>query len=189
MPAFTVAFAQSSELESQMQIIKERNATAKLTDKEIEKKAIKEARKQAKALEKDGWKPAPGSLSLDKQLSNLLLKQYEMHGNLPVYIVGKSSARSTSYGMARKQAIARARVEIATNMKAEVASLTEISDANTELSNGEVETMAKMVDTSKQLAQQSIGKTDIVFEAIREKGNVVEVQIGLVYSLDALTQK
>lgn len=178
MPILNTSFAQS---QSQKQIIKERKETAKLTEKAIEKKAIKEAKTQAKELTKDGWKAAPGSLSLEKQLSNLLLRQYEMKGNFPTYIIGKSSAVAASYGVARRQAIARARLEIATNIGAEVAALTEMTDVNTELSAGEVETVAKMVDTSKQLVQQSIGKTDIVFEAYREKDNKTEVQIGLTY--------
>lgn len=163
------------------QVIEERREVSKLTDQAIEQKAARNAKKQAKELKKSGWKAAPGSQPLDKQLADLLLRQYAMDGNFPKYIIGKSSARAGSYGVARRQAAARARVEIATAMGAEVAALTEVTDANTELSAGEVATVAKMVDTSKQLVQQSIGKTDIIFEAYREINGNTEVQIGLSY--------
>lgn len=163
------------------QNIKERRDMSKLSNQEIEQKSVREAKKQAKELKKDGWKAAPGSLPLEKQLAELLFRQYAMNGNFPKYIIGKSSARAGSYGVARRQATARARVEIATAMGAEIAALTEITDANTELSAGEVATVAKMVDTSKQLVQQSIGKTDIIFEAYREVNGNTEVQIGLSY--------
>lgn len=167
--------------QSQEQLIKERKKAAKLAEKTINAKVLKDARKQAKELKKEGWKAAPGSLPLEKQLSNLLLMQYEMSGNFPKYIIGKSAATGGSYGVARRQASTRARLEIATNMNAEIAALTENTDANTELSKGEAETVAKMVDASKQLVQQSIGKTDVVFEAYREVAGNTEVQIGLAY--------
>lgn len=181
-----VMFAQSSsnyeiERKAQKEIIKERKEAAKLSKKAIETKAVKEAKKQAKALKKDGWKAAPGSVSLEKQISNLLLRQYELDGNFPKYIIGKSSASASSYGVARKQAITRARVEVATNMEAEIAALTENTDSNVELNANEVQTVAKMLDTSKQLVQQKIGRTDVVFEAYRNVDGNTEVQVGITY--------
>lgn len=175
------AQTESSASKSADQVIKERREVSKLSEEAVEKKSIGEAKKQAKALKKDGWKPAPGSASLDRQLTELLLRQYATQGNFPKYIIGKSSARAGSYGVARRQATARARLEIATALGAEVAALTEMTDANTELTAGEAATVAKVVDTSKQLVQQSIGKTDIVFEACREVNGNTEVQIGLSY--------
>lgn len=164
------------------QIIKDRKDAVNLSKKEICKRAIKEAKRQAKALKKDGWKAAPGSISLEKQLSNLLLRQYEMNGRFPAYIIGKSSATSGSYAVSRKMAITRARVEIATNIEAEVVALTEITDSNVELTREEVQTIAKMIDTSKQLVQQSIGRTDVIFEAYREvDSKTTEVQVGITY--------
>lgn len=183
MLSMSTAFAQNDDVANptQKEIIKERRETAKLTAKAMDTKILKDAKKQAKAMKKAGWQEAPGSLPLEKQLSNLLLRQYELNGRFPAYIIGKSSAKASTYGVARKQAITRARVEIATNMGAEIAALTESTDANTELSDGEVETIAKMVDTNKQLVQQSIGKTDIVMEAYREVDGKTEVQVGLSY--------
>ena len=50
----------------------------KLMDKELQKKAIKSARKEAKALEKEGFKTPVGKLPLAKQIENAWEKQAEL---------------------------------------------------------------------------------------------------------------
>lgn len=161
------------------QAIKEREAIVKQTAKSIEAKCVKEAKAQAKVLTKEGWKPAVGAVSIEKQLNDLLLKQYEMDGNFPKYIIGKSSAVSGSYATARKSAETRARAEIASNIAAEVASLAEDANNNSEMSAKDVETLTKYVETTKQLVQQSLGRTQILLEIYREKEDKTEMQIAI----------
>ena len=45
---------------------KERQELAKASKKELNEKASKAARKEAKRLSKEGWRTAPGSLPLEK---------------------------------------------------------------------------------------------------------------------------
>ena len=52
----------------QQQFVKERRAQAKMAKNLIEQKVLKDAKKQAKQLKKEGWQPAPGTLPLEKQL-------------------------------------------------------------------------------------------------------------------------
>ena len=99
--------------------------------------------------------------------------------------MGIGTAKAATYGMARKQAVARARLDIAASLQAEVASLNETSDGNTELSNGEVETMAKMMETSQTLVQQSIGRTNVVYEIFREVDGKTEVRVAVSYDGNA----
>lgn len=83
--------------------------------------------------------------------------------------------------MARKQALTRARVDVASQMKLEIAALTEETDMNTELSAGEVETVAKMVDTSQTMIQQSLGRTEVVLDIMRTTGGKTESQVAVSY--------
>lgn len=77
----------------------------KVINKDLQKKAIKEARKQAKELTKEGFKTPVGKLPLDKQLENSWEKQMEidMNGNPYWYIAtsrvigGNQSAALCSY--------------------------------------------------------------------------------------------
>lgn len=166
-------------------VVKERKELAKLTAKQFKGQMLKEAKKQAKALKREGWKPAPGTMPIENQLSEYYIQLHELDGRFPKYIMGRASAKGSTYGVARKQAVARARVDIASSLQAEVASLNEMTEGNTELSNGEVETMAKMLETSQTLVQQSIGRTNVVYEIFREVDGKTEVQVAVNYDGNA----
>lgn len=165
----------------QQKIVKERRQQAKIAKNLIEQKVLKDANKQAKQLKKEGWRPAPGTLPLEKQLNEVYTRMYMYEGRFPKYFIGRSSGRSTSAGMARKQALTRARVDVASQMKLEIAALTEETDMNTELSAGEVETVAKMVDTSQTMIQQSLGRTEVVLDIVRTLDGKIESQVAVSY--------
>ena len=48
-----------------------------------------------------------------------------------------------------------------------------------EFTGGEAETIAKTVETSKAMVQQSLGRTDAIMEIYREKDGKAEVQIAV----------
>ena len=184
-----MSFAQSNTANTakaqetfQQEFVKERRAQAKMAKNLIEQKVLKDAKKQAKQLKKEGWQPAPGTLPLEKQLNEVYTRMYMYEGRLPKYFIGRSSGTSTSAGMARKQALTRARVDVASQIKLEVAALTEETDTNIELSAGEVETIAKMVDSSQTMLQQSLGRTEVVFDIIREVNGKTEERVAVSYS-------
>lgn len=166
---------------TQKEIVKERRETAKWASKEISKKAIKDARKQAKELKKQGWQAAPGTLSIEKQLSDMFIRQHTYEGQFPKFIIGQSSAVSTDAAVARKQAVTRARVDVANNIKLEIAALTEETNSNMVLSTGEIETVTKSVETSQALIQQSLGRTEVVFDIVRTVNGKVEENVAVSY--------
>ena len=59
------------------EIVKERKALIKASRSELNDKASKAARKEAKRLKKEGWTTAPGALPLEKQLDKSYLMQYQ----------------------------------------------------------------------------------------------------------------
>lgn len=173
-------FAQSTTAEMKERI-DARNAAVAYTEKQLNTKVLKEAKKEAKAKKKEGWVPATGSLTLEKQLTNVYTKQYMMDGNFPRYIIGRGIAQSSTPGMARKHALARARVDIINQMAQEVTALTESTESTTELTKQEIETIAKMVETSNLLSQQSLGKTDVIYEAHHKIDAGTEVEVIVTY--------
>ena len=70
--------------------------------KAIQKQATKDAKTQAKALKKDGWKVAVGSKPMEAQLTDLFMKERGGKAGLPQHIVGRSEAVSGSYAAARR---------------------------------------------------------------------------------------
>ncbi len=168
-------------VERQKEIFKERKTMSKMTRKQVSNSIWRQAKRQAKVWKKEGWKASPGTPSLEQQMSDVLMCQYELDGEFPRYILGRSSAVSATYALARRQAIARARVDIASSIQTEVTELIETSELNIELSSSEVESVGKMLASGRQLVQQSLGRTNVVFEAFREFDGKIEVMVNISY--------
>ena len=70
---------------------KERQELAKASKKELNEKASKAARKEAKRLSKEGWKTAPGALPLEKQLDKSYMMQYQYDADgFPQFIMAEA---------------------------------------------------------------------------------------------------
>ena len=84
---------------------KERQEVVETTLSEVNRKASKAARDEAKKLEKEGWQVAPGALPLEKQLDRSYMMQYEFDESLyPKYIMGEAMSIGTNYDGAKMQA-------------------------------------------------------------------------------------
>lgn len=163
------------------QVVKERKELAKMSKKAIESKVLKDAKKQAKTLKKEGWKPAVGTLPIEKQLTDFYLRRAEPSIGLPKYLLSQNQSTSTSYTTARKAAEMRARVGLGTMMGAEVSELAEDSGNDVGMGPGDQEAVRKFVDESKQLMQQSIGRTEVIIDMYREINGRTDVWVGLSY--------
>ena len=83
------------------EIVKERKVLAKASKSELEKKASKTARKEAKKLKREGWQVAPGALPLEKQLDKSYMMQYEYDEDLfPKYLMGEAMSIGENYDAA-----------------------------------------------------------------------------------------
>lgn len=93
VPFFLLALMAGENLSAQSvkELAKERKELAKYSKSELNSKATKAARKEAKALKKAGWLVAPGALPMDKQLDRSYKMQYEYdENNYPAYIMGEA---------------------------------------------------------------------------------------------------
>jgi hypothetical protein len=179
--ACSASFADTkSELK---QIRKERQEIRKMSKKELNDKATKDARKQAKVLKKAGWLVSPGALPLEKQLDRSYLMQMEFDENLfPKYIMAEAQSIGESYDAAKTAALSLAITNLAGQIQTEVTALVENTVANKQLEAGEAASIVETVMSSKNLISQSIGRTIPIVECYREVKNTgnkeVLVRIG-----------
>jgi len=173
-------YAQISEQERK-EIISERKAASKMTEKAVEAKVTKTAKKEAKRLTKQGWQPGPGALPIQKQLDATYRKRVEMVGNVPKYIMGSSTNVGGNYTAAKKAAMEFARQDVANQISSEMRELIEASVNNQELSNGDAESLTKVVSASVTKVSQTIGSLPIVFEAYRDVESQKEVMLNVAY--------
>lgn len=175
----SAAYAQSAK-----DLIKERKALAKQSKAELNEKATKAARKEAKRLAKEGWQSAPGALPLDKQLDRSYLMQYEIDSEgYPKYFYGEAMSIGQNYDGAKMQALELAKLNLAGSIQEEVTALIENSVANEQLAPEEANTVVKSVEAAKSLISQKIGRTVTLIELYRTLSNKnKEVMVRISYN-------
>ena len=176
--------------QSAMELAKERKELVKASKKELNEKATKAARKEAKQLKKVGWTTTPGALPLDKQLDKSYQMQYEYDVDMfPKYIMGEAMSIGTNYDAAKMQALELAKQNLAGQIQTEVTALIENTVANEQLSAEQAESITKSVMASKNLISQSIGRTISVVECYRTLQNKnKEVLVRIAYNSDMAKQ-
>lgn len=165
-------------------IRKERQEIRKASKKDMNEKATKTARKDAKKLKKEGWITVPGALPLEKQLDKSYMMQMEYDEDMyPKYLMGEAMSIGENYDAAKMQALELAKQNLACQIQTEVTALIENSVANKQLANEDASSLTQSIMGAKNLISQSIGRTIIVMECYRVKTNKnKEVLVRIAYN-------
>ena len=165
-------------------IRKERQEIRKASKKDMNEKATKTARKDAKKLKKEGWITVPGALPLEKQLDKSYMMQMEYDEDMyPKYLMGEAMSIGENYDAAKMQALELAKQNLAGQIQTEVTALIENSVANKQLANEDASSLTQSIMGAKNLISQSIGRTIIVMECYRVKSNKnKEVLVRIAYN-------
>lgn len=177
----------SAQEKSYKEFMKERKEMQKFTKDQAKEKASKDARKAAKQLQKEGWKVAPGSLPMDKQLDRLYEMQYEidLETGFPKFIKGEAMSTGGNYDAAKMQAVNLAKIELAGNISTEVGALIDSRVENNQLDPEEAVSATESVMAAKSLIQQKIGRTIMALEIYRDlKNKNKEVRVIVMYNSD-----
>ena len=170
--------------QSQTERVKEYKTMKKLTESELNQKATKSARTEAKKLKKEGWLTSPGALPIEKQLDRSYRMQMEIDDDfVPVYMMGEGMSTGENYDAAKMQAIELAKQQIASQIQTELTALVESNVANNQLSAGEAASVTKSITAAKSLISQGLGRMMPVVEVYRTLNNKnKEVLVRLAYS-------
>lgn len=164
--------------------LKERKELAKASKKELNEKASKAARKEAKKLTKEGWMTAPGALPLEKQLDRTYSMQFQYDSEgFPLYIMAEAMSTGGNYDAAKMQALELAKQNLAGQIQSEVTALVENTVANEQMDQSDATSITRSVMASKNLISQSIGRVIPVVETYRTvNGRNKEVLVRIAYS-------
>ena len=143
----------------------------------------KEAKKEAKRLKKEGWNVTPGGIPIERQLDRAFGLQYEItDDNLPKYIIGTGMSVAEAYDAAKMQATEIAKQDLAAKTQSELTSEIKSTVANNQLSPDEAASVVEVINASRSLITQSIGRVITITEVYRYKENKnVEVLIRVAY--------
>lgn len=181
--ACSASLAQSVSDAKQYQ--KEHQAIKQMTKKELNEKSSKAAKKEAKKLAKAGWDVTPGMLPLEKQLDEAYSMQLQRDENgFPKYIMGSAQSIGESLDAAKTAALALAINDLAGKIQTEVTAMTENTVGNKQLSPNEAASIVEVVQSSKNLISQSIGRTIPAMECYRTlKNGNTEYQVRIAYNV------
>ena len=147
---------------------KEREELRKSSKSELNEKATKAARSEARQNAKDGWKTAPGALPLEKQLDRSYLMQMEYDADMyPKYIMAEGMSVGGNYDAAKMQALELAKQNLAGKILTEVTGLVNNSVENQQMEAEEAVSITRSVLTGKSFISQSLGRIITVVEAYR----------------------
>lgn len=157
--------------------------TDKELTKELKEKAIKNARKEAKSLEKDEWKAYEGGLPLPMILENAWKKQMlvdEKGDQRFIYADGNGIAETKT--AAEMQALEMAKLQLAGLISTNVSSLINANIGNTQLSTEDAVTVNEVVQSAKNLIATELGYVNPYFKIYRSVGDKkIEVQTRIFY--------
>ncbi len=161
-----------------------RKELVKMTSSEINRKATKAARSEAKSLKKEGWKVTPGALPLDR--SYMMQYEFDEVTLMPKYVMGEAMSVGATYDAAKMQALELARQNLAGSIQAEVASMAVNDVSNDQLSAEQAESITRTVSGSQSRIAQNLKRTMTVVEAYRTLPNRnKEVLVRIAYSMEA----
>ena len=159
-----------------------------------QKKAEKAFKKEVKAMKRQGWKVAPGNLSLELQLQESYQKALERDENgFEKYLTGEAMSVAENYDAALFQASNLAKLDLAGKIQTEVTELIESKLASKQLTQKEAVSLAESVSSCQSKVSQRLGRvlTPIKIYRDLDNGNV-EVRTVIYYSheqaLEVLSQ-
>lgn len=140
----------------------------------------KEVRKRVKELEKEGWKTM--DLSLEQQVAITMERRLMLdEDGYDKYVSTTAEAKGGSYSAAQMAAENIAKVRLANNMGASVASLANVALESEEISAMEATSITSASEKAKILVSQKLGKVLTSMCVYRKVDNQYEVRVTVMY--------
>lgn len=163
---------------------KEQKKEQKETKDDLNKKAGKIARKEEKKLIKQGWQTM--GLPISKQLEQTWLKMYETEPNgYPRYIWAQEMVTANTYAAAQSQADNIAKLRIASQISSSIGALVDIAIANQEISATDAASITKVLENSKILVSQKLGRVFKTMEIYRIVDGNYQMRTTICYDMKA----
>ncbi len=163
------------------------STTAQVSNKEMRSKLkfrpVSEIKKDARDYEKQGYYVAVGAPSIERQLTNGLLKEQETdETGFPKYIVATGRSVGESQIAAKLQATETAKLELAGTLATNIAALIENNIANAQLNQQEAASVTKVVAASKNIIAQEIGRIITLVEMYKDINKNIEANVRIAYN-------
>lgn len=168
-------------------------AAAQMTDKEvkqeIQRKAIKQARKEASRFRKSGYDVTPGSLPMEKQLEYTWIRLYQQdEKGQPKFLSADGNAVAETRTAAEMQALEAAKLNLAGQLETFIRAIIEANIANAQLNTEEAASVTEFLAGAKNVIATTISGVNPAFKIYRNLPNKnVEVNLKILVDRDQVT--
>ncbi|MCX7605824.1 MAG: hypothetical protein N2170_00990 [Bacteroidia bacterium] len=165
--------------------------TEKEAKKEIQRKAIKEARKEAKRFKKGGYDVTPGSLPMEKQLEYTWIRLYQRdEKGQSLYLSADGNAVAETRTAAEMQALEAAKLNLAGQLETFIRAIIEANIANAQLNTEEAASVTEFLAGAKNVIVTTLSQVEPAFKIYRNLPNKnVEVNLKLLVNREQVLQE
>ena len=155
----------------------------KAITKDIKEKAMKDARKEAKSIEKADWYTIPGTMPLAKQVERAWMKEYQVDDEgYPSFYVGTGSSLAGTQSAAKLQATTIAKQDLAGKISSSIASIIETNISTEQMTAEDAATIQQTVSASTEVIAQKLARVITLTELYRKQDKNIECQMRIAYS-------
>ena len=156
----------------------------------LKEKASKDAKKEAKRLQKEGWTVSPGGLPLEKQVDRLYMFLEDYDDNMePIYIDGEGRSTAENFAAAQIQATELARMNIASKISSEATGIVDNMVANKMLADDQAASITTTLVENKSIFSQKLGRMQTPLTVTRElKNRNKEVMVRMVTKVSSIKE-
>lgn len=150
------------------------------------KKELKAIKSEISAWQQEGWKVAPGDLSIAEQI--LSLKEYTNKKNNegePLYLIGSSTAVGETFKAAQLSAMRGVKMQALDQLDTEITAIIENDLANKQQGLDKAVSVDKVLSRTKEVISNRLPRGIKVVSVYRElKTKTVEVRMAYAYNYD-----
>lgn len=156
----------------------------------LKEKASKDAKKEAKRLQKEGWTVSPGGLPLEKQVDRLYMFLEDYDDDMePVYVDGEGRSIAENFAAAQIQATELARMNIASKISSEATGIVDNMVANKMLADDQAASITTTLVENKSIFSQKLGRVQTPLTVTRElKNKNKEVMVRMITKVSSIKE-
>ena len=156
----------------------------------LKEKASKDAKKEAKRYQKEGWEVMPGVLPTEKQCDRLFMFLDDFDDDMnPLYIDGTGSSVAENMSAAQIQATELARMNIASKISSEATGIVDNMVANKMLADDQAASITTTLVENKSIFSQKLGRVQTPLTVTRElKNKNKEVMVRMVTKVSSIKE-
>lgn len=151
------------------------------SEKDLYKKSDRDVRREARKLERDGWKSM--DLPIEKQLERTWERQWQEE-----YISKTVTVTAQTFNAALRQAESAAKLGIASDMGTLIQSMAQQSIGNNGISPEQAISIDQHVEKVKLLVNGKLGRVLTSTTIYRQTKNTYEVRVTVLYSQESALQ-